>query len=311
MMRTKVTIMGAGRVGSTTAQMLAYKELCDIVLWDRNAESAKGIALDILESSPLAGFDVSITGTSNFNDIKGSDIVVLTAGAPRKEGMSRDDLLKTNANIVKPIAEQIKRHAPDCILIVLTNPLDAMVYLTKKATGFPPNRVIGMAGILDSARFRTFIANELDVSVVSVSAIVLGGHGDFMVPLPSNACVSGIPIEQLLSKDAIDRIIERTRQGGAEIISLEKSSSAFYAPAASLVTMIESILKDKKEVRSCAAYLNGEYGIKGIFMGVPVVLGSNGIERIMKLKLTKNEEKDFKVSAEKVRALAKQVDSLL
>ena len=192
--------MGAGRVGSTTAQMLAYKELCDIVLWDRNDGSAKGIALDIRESSPLVGFDTAITGTADFNDIKDSDIVVLTAGAPRKEGMSRDELLKTNTNVVKPIAEQIKRHAPDCVLIVLTNPLDAMVYLAKKVTGFPANRVIGMAGILDSSRFRTFIASELDVSVRSVSAIVMGGHGDFMVPLPSNACVNGIPIEQLLSK---------------------------------------------------------------------------------------------------------------
>ncbi|HUC38845.1 MAG TPA: malate dehydrogenase [Candidatus Acidoferrum sp.] len=310
-MRRKVLIIGAGRVGATTAQILAYRDICDIVLVNRTEGTAKGIALDIKESSPLEGFDSDIMGTSDFREIRGSDIVVLTAGVPRKEGMSRDELLNTNVNVVKPMCQQIKRYAPDCKLIVLTNPLDAMVYLAKKVTGFPKERVVGMAGILDSARFRTFIAETLKVSVTSVSGIVLGGHGDSMVPLPNNAFVNGIPIKELIGKGTIDKIIERTRNGGAEIIGLEKDSSAFYAPASSLVAMIESMLNDRKEVLPCAAYLDGEYGIKGIFMGVPVVLGSKGVEKVVELKLTRDESAAMKASADKVRALAKQVDALL
>lgn len=310
-MRKKVTIIGAGRVGSTTAELLARKDICDIVIWNRTEGTAKGIALDIMESGPIDGFDTKVRGTSDYADIKGSEIVVITAGMPRKEGMSRDDLLKTNAQIVGGICGQVKANAPESKLIVLTNPLDEMVYLAKKVTGFPRERVVGMAGILDSARFRTFIAQELGVSVESVSAAVLGGHGDFMVPLPANSTVNGTPITELMPKEKIDQLIQRTRDGGAEIIRLEKESSAFYAPASSLLQMITSMLEDKKEVLPCAAFLDGEYGMSGIFMGVPVVLGSNGMERIIQLKLSEEENTALKVSAEKVKALTKQVDSML
>ncbi len=307
----KVSILGAGSVGSTTAQVLAYRDICDIVLWNRTEGKAKGIALDIQESAPIAGFDHAVVGTGDLKDIKGSDVVVLTAGAPRKEGMSRDELLKTNASVVKPIAERVKKHAPKSKLIVLTNPLDAMVYLAKKVTGFRKECVVGMAGVLDSARFRTFIAGELGVAPSSVSAMVLGGHGDSMVPMVDTATVNGVPIGKLLSKSKIDAIVERTRNAGAEIISLEKESSAYYAPASSLVAMVESILEDRKEVHPCAAYLNGEYGISGIFMGVPVVLGSGGVEKIIEMKLTGGEAAALKKSAENVRAQAKQIDSIL
>ncbi len=309
-MRKKVTIMGAGKVGSTTCQMLAYRDVCDILLWNRTEGKAKGIALDIMESAPLEGFDAKVIGTSNFDDINGSEIVVVTAGIPRKEGMSRDELLSTNAGVVKGICEQIKVHAPDSKVIVLTNPLDEMVYLAKKVTGFPKERVVGMAGILDSARFRSFIAQELGVSPKSVTAVVLGGHGDSMVPLPGSSTVNGKPLMELMQQDKINSLIERTRDGGAEIINLEKDSSAFYAPASSLVTMIASILEDKKEELPCAAFLNGEYGLSGIFMGVPVVLGSRGVERIIELKLSDQEAAALKASAAKVQALTKQVDSL-
>ena len=307
----KVSIMGAGRVGSTTAQLLAYREMCDIVLWNRTPDSAKGIALDIKESAPIEGFDSDIKGTGDYNDIKGSDVVVLTAGAPRKEGMSREELLKTNAGVVKSICLQVKRYAPDSKLIVLTNPLDSMVYLAKKVTGFPKERVVGMAGILDSARFRAFISMELNVSVESVYAMVLGGHGDFMVPLPRHASVNGVPVTSLIPRDRLNAIIERTRAGGAEIIKLEKDSSAFYAPASSLVMMAEAILRDKREVLPCAAYLNGEYGLKGIFMGVPALLGTGGVEKVIELELTKDEARELGASAAKVKGLAKEVDTEL
>ncbi len=309
-MRKKVSIIGAGRVGATTAQILAYKDICNIVLWNRTEGTAKGIALDLSESAPLEGFDTKITGTSNFSEIKNSEVVVLTAGVPRKEGMSREDLLKVNADIVKKICAQIKKHAPESKLIVLTNPLDSMVYLSKKITGFPKERVMGMAGILDSSRFRSFIANELNVSVESVSAVVLGGHGDFMVPLPRYANVDGTPINELIKKDKIKSIIERTRNAGAEIIKLEKESSAFYAPASSLAIMVEAILNDKREQLPCAAYLNGEYGLKGIFMGVPVILGAKGIDKIVEMELEKDEKKLLIESASKVKELAKEVDTL-
>ncbi len=310
-MRKKVSILGAGKVGATTAQRLAYTESCDILLWDRTEGVAKGIALDIKESAPIEGFDSDVEGTSDIKEIKNSDIIILTAGAPRKEGQSRDDLLKTNAAIVRDLSAQIKRYSSDSKLIVLTNPLDAMVYLAKQATGFPRERVMGMAGILDSARFKAFIADSLKVSVDSVNGMVLGGHGDFMVPLPKHSSVNGIPITSLLSNDEIKRIIQRTREGGAEIINLEKKSSAFYAPASSLVLMTESILKDKKMVLPCAAYLNGEYGIKGIFMGVPVILGEKGIEKVIELELTKQELAQLKESSAKVHALIKQLASYI
>lgn len=309
-MERKVTVMGAGRVGATTAQLLAYREICDVVLWNRTEGTAKGIALDIKESSPLEQFDSGIIGTSDFNEIKGSDVVVLTAGVPRKEGMSREELLSTNATVVKALCDQIRRNAPDCKLIVLTNPLDAMVYLAKRVTGFPRERIVGMAGMLDSARYRTFIADALKVSVKNVSGMVLGSHGDMMVPLVSSTSVEGVQVKELLSQDVLDKIIQRTRDGGAEIISLEKDSSAFYAPASSLVAMVESILEDRKEVLPCSAYLTGEYGINGIFIGVPVVLGRNGVEKIIELKLTEEENKELRESAEKARGLVKQVDVL-
>jgi malate dehydrogenase len=308
MTRKKVSILGAGKVGSTTAQLLAYRGICDVVLYNRTADTAIGIALDIAESAPIESFDVSIKGTGDFKDIQGSDVVVLTAGAQRKEGQSRDELLESNAAIVMEMCTQIKRYAPNSKLIVLTNPLDAMVYLAKKVTGFPKERVAGMAGILDSSRFRSFIAMELGIGVDSVSALVLGGHGDSMVPLPRHASVAGVPLSEMLNKEQINRLIQRTRDAGAEIIKLEKSSS-FYAPASSLVTMVNAMLSDTKEVFPCAAYFTGEYKLNGIFMGVPVVLGANGVERIVELQLTKEERKAFDESAEKVLALSKQIDN--
>lgn len=306
-LRPKVSIIGAGRVGSTTAQILAYKELCDIVLWDRTPETAQGIALDIEESAPIEGFDVNIKGTGSYSDIRGSDIVIITAGVQRKEGMSRDELVNVNAKIVGGICENVKRYAPQSKVIVLTNPLDAMVYLAKKKTGFPKQRVMGMAGILDTARYKEFISMALGVSVEDISALVLGGHGDFMVPLVRYTSVAGIPVTESLSKRQLDKIVQRTREGGAEIIKLEKQSSAFYAPASSLAMMVESILKDKKRILPCAAYLDGEYGIKGIFMGVPAVLGSNGIEKIIELKLDKKESNMMKISAEKIKETVKHI----
>ncbi len=306
-MRRKVAIIGAGRVGSTTAQVLAYKELCDIVLVNRTAGIAQGVALDIQEGAPIDGIDVDIIGTDDYEKIKDSDVVVVTAGIPRKEGMSRDELLGTNAKIVEDICKKVKRYAPHCVLVVLTNPLDAMVYLAKKVTGFPKNRVVGMAGILDSSRFRSFIAAELKVGVDEVSAMVLGGHGDFMVPLPSHSSVAGIPLTELLPKAKIDSLIKRTRDGGAEIIKLEKESSAFYAPASSLALMVESILKDKKTIVPCAAFLEGEYGINGIFVGVPVILGATGVSKVVELKLGKSEQAALKLSASKIKESIKRL----
>ncbi len=305
MARAKVSIIGAGRVGSTTAQILAYKELCDIVLWNRTAGTAEGVALDLNESAPIFGFDVDIEGTDDFSRIKGSAIVAVTAGAQRKEGMSREDLLATNSAIVISACEQVKRYAPKSKLVVITNPLDSMVLLAKSVTGFPRQRVMGMAGILDSSRFRDFIAKELGESVSDISALVLGGHGDFMVPLPRYTTVSGTPVEDLLSKEKLAKIVDRTRNAGAEIIRLEKESSAFYAPAASLALMIEAMLKDKKMTLPCAAYLDGEYGISGIFMGVPVVLGAKGIEKVVELKLNSEEKALVKLSAEKIKGSVK------
>ena len=305
MARAKVSIVGAGRVGSTTAQILAYMELCDVVIWNRTAGIAEGIALDLEESAPIMDFDVDIVGTGDYSAIKGSDIVAITAGVQRKEGMSREDLLGINAAIVRSACENIKRYAPKSKVIVVTNPLDSMVLLAKSVTKFQKQRVMGMAGILDTSRFRRFIAAELNESVRDVSAMVLGGHGDFMVPLPKHAMVGGAPLESRLDKRRIDAIVKRTRNGGAEIIKLEKESSAFYAPAASLALMMESILRDKKEVLPCAAYLEGEYGVSGIFMGVPAILGSNGVERIIELKLDKNERAEMKKSADMIRKSVK------
>ena len=298
--RAKVSIIGAGRVGSTTAQILAYKNICDVVLWNRTANLAEGVALDISESAPIEGFDCSVTGTGDWNDVKGSSIVVLTAGVPRREGMSRDELIDINASVVKNVCRQIKIHAPDAKLIVLTNPLDVMVYLAMKVTGFPKERVVGMAGILDSSRFAEFIAEALGVSGKKVDATVLGSHGDLMVPLARLVKVDGKPLEGLMPKKKVDGLIARTRDGGAEIIKLE-AGSAYYAPASALVLMIESILLDKKMILPCAAYLSGEYGERDLFLGVPVVLGAKGVEKIVELDLDQGEKDALMAAATKIK----------
>lgn len=306
-MRPKITVIGGGFVGSTTAHFLAMHELGDIVLLDINEGPPQGKALDLSEAAPVEGFDVKIIGTNLYKDTADSDIVVITAGMPRKPGMSRDELLAVNASIVKSASENIKKYSPNAIVIVVTNPLDAMVYVVWKTTGFEPQRVIGMAGVLDSARMRHFIAEAVGVSVEDVTAFVMGGHGDTMVPLMRYASVGGVPLADILSKEEIDAIVERTRNGGAEIVSLLKTGSAYYAPAACVVAMVESILKDKKRVLPCAVYLNGEYGVNGLFIGVPVVLGSKGVERIIEVKLNDEEKLAFEKTVEHVAALTKSL----
>jgi len=302
-MRKKVTVVGAGMVGGTTAHRLADRELCDVVLTDIIEGLPQGKGLDLAESAPIEGYDSRILGTNDYKDTANSDIVVITAGLPRKPGMSRDDLLKTNYNIVKEVTEQVAKYSPNSILIVVSNPLDAMTQTAYKVSGFSKNRVIGMAGVLDAARMRTFIAEALDVSVENVTAFVLGGHGDTMVPLGRNSTVAGIPLPELLPKEKIDAIVERTRKGGAEIVNLLKTGSAFYAPSAAVVEMVEAILKDKKKILPCAACLEGEYGIKGLFVGVPVKLGARGIEQVIEIKLTPEEQTALEKSAASVREL--------
>ncbi|MFV1950602.1 MAG: malate dehydrogenase [Nitrospinota bacterium] len=306
-MRNKITIVGAGHVGATAAQLAAYKEIGDIVLIDIAEGIPQGKGLDLQESGPVEYFDSSIIGTNNYEDTANSDVVVITAGVPRKPGMSREDLLDTNVKIVKSVTEEVAKYSPESIIIVVSNPLDAMVYVTKKVSGFPKNRVMGMAGVLDSARFRAFIAMELNVSMEDTHAMVLGTHGDLMVPLPRYSTVSGISITELLSKEKIDSIIERTRKGGGEIVSLLKAGSAYYAPGSAIVQMVESILKDKKRILPCAAYLEGEYGINGIFMGVPVKLGRTGVEEIIEIVLTDEEKTAFMKSADAVRETIKNL----
>ena len=300
-MKNKITVVGAGNVGATAAQLIAYKELGNVVLVDIIEGVPQGKGLDLLESGPVEQFSGKILGTNDYKDTANSDVVVITAGVPRKPGMSRDDLIGTNAKIVKSVVEQITKHSPDTILIVVSNPLDIMACLAKQVSGFPKNRVIGMAGVLDSTRFRAFIAEELNVSMEDTQAMVLGGHGDSMVPLPRYSTVSGICIEELISKERLDKLIERTRKGGGEIVALLKTGSAFYAPGASAVQMVESIIKDKKRILPCAAYLEGEYGIEGLFVGVPVKLGSNGIEEIIEIKLADEESNSLKASADAVK----------
>jgi len=301
--RPKVTIVGAGSVGATVAHYLAVKELADIVMIDVIEGLPQGKGLDLFEAGPVEGCDVSILGTNDYQDTAASDIIVITAGLPRKPGMSRDDLLFKNAEIVKRVVEQVVEHSPNSILMVVSNPLDAMTQLVLRKSRFPKNRVIGMAGVLDSARFRAFIAEELQVSVENVHAFVLGGHGDAMVLLPRYSTVAGIPITELLPSERIEALVKRTRDGGAEIISLLKTGSAFYAPAASVVEMVEAILRDKKKVLPCCAYLEGEYGIQGLCVGVPVKLGARGIEEIIQIKLTSEEEEALRRSALAVREL--------
>ena len=302
-MRKKVTVVGAGYVGATTAQRLADKELCDVVLTDIVEDMPQGKALDLAESAPIVGYDSRIVGTNDYKDSANSDIVVITAGLPRKPGMSRDDLLKKNYNIVKAVVEEICKYSPNSILIIVSNPMDAMAQTAYKVSGFSKNRVIGMAGVLDSARMSTFVAMELKVSVENVHSFVLGGHGDTMVPLPRYSTVAGIPLPDLMPQDRIDAIVDRTRKGGAEIVNLLKTGSAYYAPSASAVEMVEAILKDKKKILPCGAYLEGEYGIQGYFLGVPVKLGERGIEEIIEITLTDAEKAELQKSADAVKEL--------
>lgn len=302
-MRPKITIIGAGFVGGTVAHFLAMHELGDIVLLDVNEGAAKGKALDLSQAAPVEGFNIKIQGTSSYEDTANSNIVVITAGLPRKPGMSRDELLNANTDIVKKVSEQIKKYSPNAIVIVVTNPLDAMVYVVWKTTGFPHKRVMGMAGVLDSARMRSFIAEAADVSVEDVTAFVMGGHGDSMIPVLRFAHIAGIPVTDLLPKETLDAIVLRTRNGGAEIVDLLKMGSAYYAPAASVCAMIESIIQDKKRVFPCAAYLSGEYGVKDLFIGVPAVLGREGVERVLEVKLNAEEAVAFKKTVAHVEEL--------
>ncbi|MGA3212054.1 MAG: malate dehydrogenase [Terriglobales bacterium] len=302
-MRNKVTVVGAGNVGATAAHWLAAAELADVVLIDVIEGIPEGKGLDLLEAMPVAKRDVNVLGTQNYEDTANSNIVIITAGIPRKPGMSRDDLLNINYKIMSDVVGKVVKNSPDCILIIVSNPLDAMAQTAFKLSGFPRHRVIGMAGVLDSARFRAFIARELNVSVENVTAFVLGGHGDTMVPLPRYSTVAGIPLPELMSKETIDRLVQRTRDGGAEIVKLLKTGSAFYAPSASAVEMTEAILKDKHKILPCCAYLDGEYGIKGLFVGVPCKLGSRGIEEIVQIKLTPEEQAALDKSAGSVKEL--------
>lgn len=309
--RHKVTVVGSGFTGASTAWMLAQKELGDIVLLDIDTQKnpTTGKALDMFEASPIQGFDSKIIGTSNYEDAQGSDIVILTAGIARKPGMNRDDLVQTNASIVKSVCENIKKYCPNAFVLILTNPVDAMTYVAYNTLGFPKNRVIGQSGILDSARFRSFIAMELNVSVEDVQGVVLGGHGDDMVPLIRYTNVGGVPIEKLLSSEQIDAIVQRTRTGGAEIVSLLGNGSAYYAPAAALVQMAEAILKDKKRILPTIALLEGEYGYSNLFIGVMTVIGGDGIEKVIVLDLTETEKVALEKSAESVRNVIKVVDN--
>lgn len=313
MARAKITIVGAGNVGATTAHWCAAAELGDIVLLDIPAteDMPKGKALDLMEASPIVGFDANIIGTTDYAATKDSDVVVVTAGIPRKPGMSRDDLLSTNAKIMTAVCQQIKESSPNAIVIVVSNPLDAMVQQAQKVTGFPPARVIGQAGVLDTARYRTFLAMELGVSVEDVSALLLGGHGDTMVPVPSCTSVGGIPITQLIGAERLEEIVQRTRDGGAEIVKLLKTGSAYYAPAAAVAQMVEAIVRDKKRLIPCAAYCDKEYGVGGYYVGVPVVLGAAGVERIVEIELTDVEKAGFQNSIDAVKGLVKVMDELL
>lgn len=301
--RKKVSVIGAGFTGATTAFILAQKELGDVVLVDiPQAENpTKGKALDMLEAGPVQGFDANIIGTSNYEDTKDSDVVVITAGIARKPGMSRDDLVQTNQKVMKSVTKEIVKYSPNCHIVVLTNPVDAMTYTVFKESGFPKNRVIGQSGVLDSARFRTFVAQELNLSVKDITGFVLGGHGDDMVPLVRYSYAGGIPLEKLIPKERLDAIVERTRKGGGEIVNLLGNGSAYYAPAASLVEMVEAIVKDQRRVLPSIAYLEGEYGYDGIYLGVPTILGANGIEQVIELDLTADEKSELDKSAESVR----------
>ena len=302
-MRSKVTVVGSGNVGATTAQRLVDQQLADVVLIDILEGIPQGKALDLLEAGPVQGYDFQLTGSNDYQDTRYSDVVVITAGLPRKPGMSRDDLLLKNAGIVKDVTQSIVRHSPECIIIVVSNPLDAMCQVAKSVSGFPRERLIGMAGILDSARFRTFIAQELNVSVENTHAFVLGGHGDTMVPLPRYSTVAGIPITELMPENRVEALVQRTRDGGAEIVGLLKQGSAFYAPSASAVEMVEAILRDKKKILPCCVHLEGEYGINDLYVGVPVKLGAKGAEEVIEITLTDEEKAQLQHSADAVTEL--------
>ncbi|WP_376796196.1 malate dehydrogenase [Thermogemmatispora sp.] len=304
-MRTKITVVGAGFVGSTLAQRLAERDYADVVMYDIVPNMPQGKALDMLQAGPILGYDSLVVGTNDYADTANSDLVVITSGFPRKPGMSRDDLLRKNQEIVTQVVQEIIKYSPNCMLIVVTNPLDAMAQLAYHVSGFPRNRVVGMAGVLDTARFRTFIAQELNVSVRDVQAYVLGGHGDTMVPLARMCTVAGVPISQLLPAERIQQIIQRTRDGGAEIVNLLGTGSAYFAPSAAVLQMIDSIVLDKKMIMPCSAYLQGEYGIHNLFVGVPVKLGANGVEQVIELELTEEERALLRKSAAAVEELIK------
>ncbi len=306
-MRKKISLIGSGNIGGVLAETLAYRELGDVVLFDVVEGLPQGKALDLAEGAPLADSDAKISGANDYAAIAGSDLVIITAGLARKPGMSRDDLLKTNLAIMKSVAEGVKQHAPQAYVIVVSNPLDAMVYAFKKVSGFPKNRVVGMAGVLDSARFRAFVAWELGVSVQDVTALVLGGHGDSMVPIIQSCTVAGIPVTKLIPKDRLTAIVERTKAAGGEVVALLKTGSAFVSPALSAVEMAEAILKDKKRVLACACFLEGEYGVNGLYIGVPCVLGAGGVERVLEVDLNPEERKLFDASVEAVRSLVTQI----
>ena len=312
MRRAKISVIGAGNVGATTAHWCASMELGDIVLLDIPAteDMPKGKALDLMQSAPIMGFDSTITGTTDYSDTAGSDVVVITAGIARKPGMSRDDLLSTNAKIMSSVAAEVKSSSPDAIIIVVSNPLDAMVQRALVVSGFPSARVIGQAGVLDTARYRTFLAMELGVSVEDNSALLMGGHGDTMVPMPSCTSVGGIPVTQLLDQDKLDSIVDRARKGGAEIVGLLKTGSAYYAPAAATAQMVEAIVRDQRRVFPCCAWLQGEYGVNDLYLGVPVILGKNGIERIIELDLNDDEKELLRTSEAAVRDVKGVLDGL-
>ena len=302
-MKKKISLIGAGQIGGTLAHLISIKELADVVLFDVVEGMAKGKALDIAQSTSINGSNINLIGTSNYEDTKNSDVIIITAGIPRKPGMSRDDLLETNLKIIKQVAEGIKKTSPKAFVICITNPLDVIVMALQKYSGLPTNMVIGMAGILDSSRFKYFLSQELKIPVKNINSLVLGGHGDTMVPMPNQTKVNGKPLNQMIKKEKLDPIIERTRNGGAEIGKLLQKASAFYAPAASGIEMAESYIKDLKKTLPCAAYLNGEYGVKNLYAGVPVVIGKNGVEKIVEIELSSEEKKQFNLSIKAVKDL--------
>ena len=313
-MKKKISLIGAGQIGGTLAHLICIKELADVVLFDVAEGIAKGKALDIAQSTSVDGYDINLSGTSNYEDIKNSDVIIITAGIPRKPGMTRDDLLETNLKIIKQVAEGIKKNSPNAFVICITNPLDIIVMALQKYSGLPTNKVVGMAGILDSSRFKYFLSQELKVPVKNINTLVLGGHGDTMVPMPNHTTVNGKPLNQIIKKEKLDLIIDRTRKGGAEVIKLLEKGSAFYAPAASGIEMAESYIKDLKKTLPCAAYLNGEYDVKNLYAGVPVIIGSSGVEKVVEFTLDKHEKENFNLSIKAVKTLmakAKEIDPKL